>query len=368
MFETSRLRRVFFGCVFVFFACGSCLGGAGSSRYLVLPDVLKEAGLEILWDTELPIRYGEKLKSLQVAGGRVYGLSSRNYLMSLDRKTGKNVFSKYTEGRGIPVGEMVVYEDMLMSVVGTRLVEMSEKTGEKLRVARIKYGIVCPPARNKDYLYLSGIDHRLHILKQSNRVKVFEVSADNGSLINSIVATNDFVVFGTDAGNVIRMQPDKAERLWQFDAAGGIAERLVMDGPALFFASKDTNVYRIDLKHGKLGWKYQVAGIPEKSPRVTEKAVYQYIGKKGVTAIDKGRGSLLWTVPDGLELLAEASGNAYVITKNKTVVVMDNATAKMQYLIPFDAVSCYAFNTVDSKIYVGDDRGRIACIGPIEKK
>ncbi|MBL7152570.1 MAG: PQQ-binding-like beta-propeller repeat protein [Phycisphaerae bacterium] len=368
MFETSRLSHAFLGSLFVLCVAGSCVRGQADSRHLVSPELLRQVGLEIVWDNELPIRKAEKLKKLQIVGKRVYALSSRNYLMSLDRKTGKNVFSKYAAPVGQPVAEPVLYEDELISVLGNRLVEMSERTGEKLRVVQLEYGITCPPARNKQFLYLSGVDRRLHVLKESNRVQVFEVAADNNSMINSIIAADDFVVFGTDAGNVIRMQPDKPVRLWQFDAAGGIAGRLVLDGASLFFASRDTNVYRVGLENGKLAWKYQVAGIPKKAPRVTKAVVYQYIRKKGVTAIDKRRGVLLWTVPDGLELLAEAKGKAYVMTENKTLVVMDNATAKRQYSIPFEQVSRYACNTVDSKIYVGDDRGRIACIQAIERK
>jgi hypothetical protein len=87
---------------------------------------------------------------------------------------------------------------------------------------------------------------------------------------------------------------------------------------------------------------------------------------KGVTAIDKGVGTPLWSVPGGADLLAEAMDKAYVITKNRTLVVMDNLSAKQLYSVNFDQVSRYAVNIADSKIYIADEQGRIACLQPVE--
>jgi len=74
----------------------------------------------------------------------------------------------------------------------------------------------------------------------------------------------------------------------------------------------------------------------------------------------------LWSVPGGVDLLAEARDRAYVITKNRTLVVMDNLSTKKLYSVNFAEASIYAANLVDSKIYVADERGRIACLQPVE--
>ncbi len=104
----------------------------------------------------------------------------------------------------------------------------------------------------------------------------------------------------------------------------------------------------------------------DRGPRVTEKIVYQYVRDKGLTAIDRETGKKIWQLPEGVDLLAEAKGKAYVITNEGTLVVMDNKKAKRQYCVDFVGVSRYAVNTVDSKIYVADKSGRIACLKPVE--
>jgi len=45
---------------------------------------------------------------------------------------------------------------------------------------------------------------------------------------------------------------------------------------------------------------------------------------------------------------------------------MDNARTKLLYTVNFASVSIYAANTKDSKIYIADERGRIACLEPVE--
>lgn len=369
MSEISRCRRVFVAFFLVVCTAGPVLGAAGSSRWLVSPALLTRAGLEIVWDDELPIDSAEKLERLSIIGGKIYALSSRNYLISLDKDKGGKVFSKYAAPAGQPVARPVLYKDELTSVLGNRVVEMSELTGEELSSQHIEYRIMCPAVRNSEYLYLSSVDKRLHVLRHKGKVELFEASAGNDSTISSIIAAETFVVFGTDAGNVISMLAGEPVRLWQFDAGGGIAGRLVLDETSLFFASRDTNVYRIDMagpQSVKLVWKSQMAGVPENTPWVAKTAVYQYVRGKGLTAIDKRDGSLLWSLGEGLGLLAEVGSKAYVITKDETLTVMDNVAMARLYSVNFRGVKQFAANTADSKIYIADERGRIACLQPVE--
>jgi outer membrane protein assembly factor BamB len=369
MFEISRCRQVFWACLFVL-----CFGGVGSGaqeggRWLISPELLKSAKLKIVWDDELPIKKGEKLERLSIVGERVYALSSRNFEISLDKDKGGTVFSKYASPAGLPLGEPVLYKDELISALGSKLVEMSERSGEELRATYIDFGIVCPAVRNSSFFYISGADRRLHVLREKDLVQLFEATADNDSMITSVMADEDSVIFGTDAGNVVCMSADKALRLWQFDVAGAVVGRIVRDGMSLYFASKDMNVYRVDIVDRsvrRLVWKHQVEGVPEVPPRVTKEVVYQYVRSKGLTAIVKERGQRLWNLAEGVELLAEAGGRAYVITNAGTLTVMDNMAGKKLYSVNFRQASRYAANTVDSKIYVADEIGRIACLQPVE--
>jgi outer membrane protein assembly factor BamB len=116
----------------------------------------------------------------------------------------------------------------------------------------------------------------------------------------------------------------------------------------------------------RLIWKFQANGILKTAPCVAKRNVYQVIYSKGLTAINKDDGTDLWSVPSGTGFLAETQKRAYVLTKDGTLVVMDNDTNRRLYSVNCAGVSIHATNVVDSKIYIGDKTGRIACLQPLE--
>lgn len=346
------------------------IAAEGSSQRLVSPKLLEHANLKILWENKLSIKNTESLEQLLILGNSIYAISDRNYMVSLNKENGDIIFRRIVMPEGLPVAGLKLYGDELISIVGTKLIEIDPLTGNQLKTVDVGFGIACPAARNSSYFYLGGADKRLHTLRAEDKVQIFEVAAENDSMITSIIAHDISVIFGTDAGNVISITPDRPRKLWQFDADGGIAGQIVRDGTSLFFASKDTNVYRVDMVglplKRQLVWKYQTDGVLDREPRVTQKVVYQYVPTKGVTAIDKQSGQFMWSVPGGVDLLAEAKGMAYVITKNRQLVVMDNLSAKKLYSVNFAEVTRYTANITDSKIYIADEHGRIACLQPVK--
>lgn len=337
------------------------------SPWLVSPELLAPAKLETAWTKKLPIKNGENLDWLLILGNRIYALTDQNYMASLNRENGDFVFGRPFAPAGFTVLGLELYKDELISVVGSKMVEINAETGREIRSKRLGFGATCPAARNSSYFYVAGSDRRLHTFRAEDKVEIIPRAADNESLITAIVADDSSVVFATEAGNVISIAPDERKRLWQFDADAGIVGPIVREGESLFVASKDTYVYKLDVEMGiPPVWKYQAEAILDRAPRATREVVYQYVQTKGLTAIDKQSGKFMWRVERGLDLLAEAGGKAYVIKDNGELVVMDNKKRKKLYSVNFAQVSRYAANVVDSKIYIADETGRIACLRPVE--
>lgn len=376
MSKMSRCRSVLLVGLLAFTAVPGCISQDNVSQqpvsqqpvsqWLVSPELLGTDKLEIIWRNELPLKQGESLKDLRILGGRIYGLSDRNYMVSLNRENGNVIFSRPVAPVGLPVIGLELYKDELFSIIGNRLVEINPDSGIERRAKHLGFNAVCPAARNSSYFYAAGTDRRVHTLRAGDKVQVFEVAAENDSMITSIVADERFFVFTTDTGNCVSVTSDGPNRLWQFDAAGSIVEPIIRDRNSLFFASKDTNVYRLNIFTGRFIWKYQTGAALEKSPRVTQEVVYQYARTKGLAAIDRKSGDVLWSLPEGVDLLAQADGKTYVITNTAELVVMDNKKAKRLYSVNLAGVSRYAVNVTDSKIYIADEAGRIACLKPVE--
>ena len=343
---------------------------ARSSQHLISSELLEHANLKIFWENELPIKDNETVKQMLILGNRVYVVSDKDLIISLNRDNGEIVFAKTFKPAGLLAGGFYLYGDELLYVSGSRLIQISAETGTQRSAIDLEFGVTCPAARNGTFFYVAGADNRLHVLRADDKVQIFEVSADNDAMITSILADEAFVIFSTAKGNIICMKPHNATRLWQFDAFDAITGTVVRDWASLFFASKDTNVYRVDMvgppEEKRLVWKYQAAAVLDQAPRVTPEVVYQPVRGKGVTAIDKETGSFMWSVPGGVDLLAEHKNRAYVMTKAGTLTVMDNMTAQKLYSVNCAGISQYVANVADEKIYVADQRGRMACLQPLE--
>jgi outer membrane protein assembly factor BamB len=370
MLKLSRHRLTWLAGLIASCALQGGFAAESGSQHLVSPEMLKHAGLKILWENELPIKKTESVDRLFLLGSRIYLISDHNYVLSLNRTNGKIVFGKTVTPASLLVTGMTLFGDQPLYVNGSTVVQIDPESGLATKTVDLGQGMTCPAARNTWYFYLAGVDNRLHILRAEDGVEVFEVAADSEATITSVLANDNLVIFATAAGEVISLVPNRPERIWQFNAAGAIAGPVVRDYTSLFFASKDTNVYRLDIveppEKRRLVWQYQAPGVLEAAPRVTQTVVYQRVPDKGVVAIDKQAGSFLWTVPGGVDLLAESRGKAYIITRAGTLVVMDNHKRKELCAVNFAGVLKYAANGVDDKIYIADKRGRIACLQPVE--
>ena len=73
----------------VLFVMQNNFAAGSNSRPLVAPELLKHAKLKILWENELPIKKNESLDRLLLLDNRLYAISNRNYLISLNKKKGE---------------------------------------------------------------------------------------------------------------------------------------------------------------------------------------------------------------------------------------------------------------------------------------
>ncbi len=330
-------------------------------------DLLDHAGLSLVWQNALPVKKGEKLETMELLNERLYIRSDRNYTWSLGCNDGKIVFSRAIAPAGFPILGWTAYQDRLICVIDNRLVQLDLETGIQKGADDLGLSIAAPAVRNSGFFYISAADRRLHALREKDLVQLFQVAVENDSLITTILADEQSVVVGTDAGNLMAVAVDRPRKLWEFKAVDAIAGPVIQDANSYFFADRDMSVYRVDVSESfvvSLVWKYHTEGVLDRPPRVTKDVVYQYAPARGMTAINKQSGRTIWALREGIDLLAEAAGKAYVITKDKTLTVMDNAAGRKLYWVNFAPVFHYTANATDAKIYVADAQGHIACLAP----
>lgn len=337
----------------------NCIG-----ELMFSPELLDEAGLRTVWESRVSLIAGERISNIWQLGSNIYVLTSRNYLTCISKEVGNIRFARQIAAAGQPVFEPTLENDKLTFLAGNKIVELDPNLGSiKSQFGLDGFAASGGHASNSMYYYIPGSDNRLHVIERDSQLTIFKGTADDESLITSVVASDAFVTFGTATGQVVCMSPLSPEKFWQFSAVGPITAPLVRNGGYIYVSARDTNLYKISVTGGGLEWKFRSGGKLLKSARVTETTVYQSAQFKGLAAVDDRNGKEIWVMADGRDLLMEAEGRAYVITDERTLRIMDNETAEEVKTVNFKPVSAYVINSDDSRIYVGSAGGSIGCLG-----
>jgi outer membrane protein assembly factor BamB len=356
------LKNFGFVCLFVIIFSATVYGWGISEK------LLNQAGLSTVWQTAVPLNAGEKVQRIDILGDYLYVLTGTNYLFCLDRNTGKMSFATTIALPKMPVSAPSSYKNIAYIVAENKLIAFDILQRAEISRMILNIPVSAAAAANEKYVYLPGMDKRLHILDANGGHELFKVTADDFSGITSVLATETSVIFATNGGSVICMETSSPKRIWQFNAVGGITAPLTSASNWIYAGSRDTNLYKIDANSGKMVWNspFHAGSALTTPPRATHTIVYQYAENKGVYAIDANSGKQLWLLPDGTDMLAENGSTAYIMDKNNNCVAMDNRQAKKIYIINFAPVTAHAANTDDAKIYIMDGKN-ISCIAPTTK-
>lgn len=337
------------------------------SADLISAELIQEAGWNRNWQMALPLKADEAIVRLAVMGPHLYILTDSNILLCMDRKKGRILYTTRLSAANLPVSRPLLYEDKLWFMVGREMMAFDPAIGsfsEQKQFAQIGSSAACGVARNKDFLYISGSDNRLHAIHTDGYWQKFTATADNDSPIISVLATDSIVVFATQAGNVVGMSPDKAEKLWQFDVTGRIKSELVLDGNDVYVGSFDSKLYKLGLLDGKLSWTSPFhSGAPIRdSFFVGTETIYLYNAINGLYGVNKQTGKPIWQVDSGEGVICETSDKGFVFASPGIVKVMDNKTGNELYSVNVSSVRQYAENTTDDVMYLTDGKGRLMSV------
>jgi outer membrane protein assembly factor BamB len=334
---------------------------------LVAPELIRQAGWTRNWQRNLPLKPGEAIARMIVMGPQLYVMTDTIILFSIDRETGRAQTSFRLSASQLPVCKPVYYDDKFWFIVGSEMMAFDPAVGGfsvKETFPQIGSSSECGLARNKQYIYIGGSNNRLHAINTDGYWQQFTATADNDSPIVSVLATDDIVVFATQAGNVVGMAPDEARRIWQYDATGDIKGQIVQDGDDIYVGSLDSKLYKLGLSDGKLVWKTPFhSGAPIRdSFSVGTDTIYLYNTLNGLYGVSKETGKSIWQVQTGEGMICETPEKGFVYASPGIVKVMDNKTGAELYSVNFSSVRLHASNTVDAVMYLADAKGRLMSV------
>lgn len=280
---------------------------------LISHALIREAGWTYNWQLILPVKTNEQIDRLYVFDGYLYALTDRNILFCIDRQKGRTLFTVRLCSERLPVCDPLYYEGRLGFISGNQMSIFDPANGliqQREVFEQVGDAFKCAVSRNSEYIYLAGSDRRLHAISLDGYWQAFTATADNDSAINSVISTDSMVVFSTQAGNIVGMQPDAAKKIWQYDTTGEVRARIISEKDSIYVTSMDAKLYKLTMETGMLAWKLPFyAGAPVLDPvTVGRDVVYLYNDLNGLYAVDKDKGIAVWNLPAGQGIICESGG------------------------------------------------------------
>jgi hypothetical protein len=340
---------------------------------VLVPDAtLRQAGLQSSWQIELPLKPTEQIESLYVVDQYLYILTDRNFFFCIERDSGSVRSLLQLAGPGLPVLRPIQYEKKSVFLIGQEVKVFEPLTGRvssAMTLTQMSGGYGCI-ARNKDCIYVCGSDNRLYVFAAQDGTRLKMVTADNDAPIDTVIASENTVWFGTTVGNIVAMDALKHQKLWQYNLTGKMATPLLLQDNSIYAAGLDAKVYKLDAKTGSLEWKEPfITGGRVQEPVVLGKTcVYVFTERTGLSAVNKNSGKAVWNVPQGRAVLAELGDQVYVYNRPTELAVIDNLSGKKTISVNIAGVEKVAVNTTDSVLYLADKAGRIMAAKQFDKK
>ncbi|MBN1852502.1 MAG: PQQ-binding-like beta-propeller repeat protein [Pirellulales bacterium] len=262
------------------------------------------------------------LAAAGVHNGRVYIGDYDGVFRCMDGKTGDILWS-FQAGAEYYAGPNFHDNRVLLTCEDGSLYCLDAATGEKQWVFSISAPLRCLPTITNDRAALAGCDSRLHLIDISSGHEVDSVELDSqtGST-PAMVAGRTF--FGTESGTFYCLELDPLSVAWTYHdpqrrqpirSAAAATERWVI------FGSQAKQVVALDPKSGDLKWKFPTNSRVDSSPVIAGNHVYFATARGRLFSVDATTGKEIWHYDAGGSFLASPA-----IASNQLVIGNDDGT------------------------------------------
>jgi outer membrane protein assembly factor BamB len=165
--------------------------------------------------------------------------------------------------------------------------------------------------------------------------------------------------------------------LWRRDFPAPIVTQFHLDRRGCFVGTLNGEIFILKRKTGEKikipdeetkvlkDWGPFICNGQIRDPiQVSRNTIFQRARKDKFYAISIRAGNLRWTNPHGRTVLAVIAPNVYLLDKDRTLLIVDEATGKIKASVPMGGWELFVPNTSLGAIYAASPDGMLCCIRP----
>ncbi len=150
--------------------------------------------------------------------------------------------------------QVIASENKVFVSTAKGLFAFDASTGSQVWVYPTELPLGHSPTYNNGFLYVGGVDRRLHKVNAASGEGVWTFSAEGGFYTNPVVIGN-IVYAGNRDGAFYAVTTDTGSLVWKYQTGNQILQSPAYKDNILYFASNDGFAYALNAVSGALVWK-----------------------------------------------------------------------------------------------------------------
>lgn len=339
---------------------------------LVEEAALQQLGMKRFWEATLPLSGDDRIVDAQLEDEALYVISRDGRVFSLKADVGLIRWGESLTGPNHRIypprhlrqdgssGPVVIPTSIGMFII-------DRYTGQTIKRFTPPFVVGGAAVGFDHMLFAGGADGRFYSLQLNHPTAVdppkrWEVLAGAPVTAAPLIYDGDTLVFASQTGSVFACSaPDKTYS-WSFKADGAIEGDLGLDDSAVYVASADRSLYKLDRRSGERAWRARFPAPLTKGPVVAGGLVYQYCRNNGLTALDARNGQEKWRISEGRSLASHSAAGDVIFTTDERLLAVEHETGKSMGAIPVPDVTLVISNTRDDAVYLLGTGGRVTCV------
>ncbi len=376
-----RFRAVI-GLLGVFAAAASV-----SADALIEPAALRQAEYSTFWEAQLPLRAGDGATGIYLLDDNLYVATTEGEVLAVHPGAGLLRWARRVTQRTFtvfPPTHMVndTGTGPVVFATTTMLTVLDRYSGDLLASAPPRFAVGSGAA---GYVVRSGDEeeevllYRLIVGSSDSHVyavqwklpteprmfNLWKAAAGGPVRATPVFADPDHVYCASMGGHVYCCTAATKIQRWEFRAERAIAGNIELGDDALYVASADRSLYKLDRFSGVLRWRRRLPDLLETGPTLLGDAVYQYCPGTGLHAVDANYGDVLWTLPEGRHAVARTGDCVVVSLAGDRLATVNAKTGTVMAELHLASAAHVAVNRQDGAVYAITPRGQLFCARPL---
>ena len=219
------------------------------------------------------------------------------------------------------------------------------------------------PSLGADWAFVPTLNGQMEAYNLSNPKLPEWIYRTRGHILSVPVTTGQSAAWSTDIGRLIFSDVNNPEILFRLETNSNFAAGCAYLEPGQFFAATTGGyVYAIDESREAIRWESSTGKRIVQDPVATTDALYLTSSDGSLICLGIEDGSMKWTAPQVLRLVATTASRLYIFDSQNRFAVLDKETGKRIGRSLNLNANFYVPNKSSDRIYLASSTGTLTCL------